>query len=247
MKSASRQMLMLHGWGFHGGVWDSTRTALNGGFEVETPDLPGYGDAAVPAAPTLAGMAASLLARPCDAASVWSGWSLGGLVAIQAAASAPERVGALILVAATPCFVSGADWPHGMAASVFERFAADLDADAQTTLSRFVMLAAKGGGERAVARALRAVVASRARPAVSTLRAGLRILATADLRAALAAVRCPTLLVLGNADALIPVEAAPDVAALNPNLRVRIIEGAGHAPFLSHRPQFLAIVREFLL
>jgi hypothetical protein len=47
--------------------------------------------------------------------------------------------------------------------------------------------------------------------------------------AALAAVRCPTLVVQGDRDALGPLPVLEAVARLNPRVSVRVLAGAGHS------------------
>jgi uncharacterized protein len=46
---------------------------------------------------------------------------------------------------------------------------------------------------------------------------------------ALAALRCPTLIVQGDRDELGPLEVVRSVSGENPNIEVRVVTGAGHA------------------
>ncbi|MDQ2696376.1 MAG: alpha/beta fold hydrolase, partial [Pseudomonadota bacterium] len=67
-----------------------------------------------------------------------------------------------------------------------------------------------------------------------------------DLRAELAAIRCPALLLMGQRDRLVPAGCGPAMAALLPATRLHLFEGAGHAPFFSHPEAFVRHLREFL-
>ena len=95
---------MVHGAFAGGWVWEPLAEALEGaGHTVEAPDLPGQGDDRTPIAEiTLDAYAERicevLRARPEPAVLVPN--SMGGVVATQAAARCPERVAAIVYVAA---------------------------------------------------------------------------------------------------------------------------------------------------
>ena len=85
------------------------------------------------------------------------GWSLGATVAMALALAQPARFERLVLVGATPRFVSTGDWVHGMAAAQFDEFAQSLQADPPGALRRFAGLQAHGDvEERRVLRELAA-------------------------------------------------------------------------------------------
>ena len=79
------------------------------------------------------------------------------------------------------------------------------------------------------------------------LSAGLSLLMNLDMREALTKLVCPGLMLLGERDTLVPQIMVNDALALNTNLAVNIIEGAGHAPFISHTDDCeQSLVRFFL-
>jgi pimeloyl-[acyl-carrier protein] methyl ester esterase len=53
-------------------------------------------------------------------------------------------------------------------------------------------------------------------------------------------------MLFGEKDKLVPSGVAQSIADLNPEVDVRTIAGAGHAPFLTHPTTFLAAVKPFL-
>ncbi|HHI75796.1 MAG TPA: pimeloyl-[acyl-carrier protein] methyl ester esterase [Gammaproteobacteria bacterium] len=236
-------LLLLHGWGLHSGVWEPLLPALRERFTVIRIDLPGHGLSEPPpltvGAAALADWARALL-EVAPPRATWLGWSLGGLIAQQAALQAPQRVSALRLVASTPCFVQRPDWPHAMPRATFRQFAAALRQDPQATLKRFLALQVRGAEDpRATLRRLQQALAQRPPAAPTGLASGLEILLHADLRAALAALAVPAAALLGARDTLVPAALADALPALAPDVRVRLLEGAGHAPFLSHPEAFL--------
>ena len=63
---------------------------------------------------------------------------------------------------------------------------------------------------------------------------GLEILSHTDLRRELPQLRCPTHWLLGTRDTLVPRSLPGQLSVSLPNASIDQIEGAGHAPFLSH-------------
>lgn len=238
--------MLLHGWGLHGGVWGNTIPALAADYRVHCVDLPGYGRSAPPPGAYTLQALAETVCGAVPAGASWVGWSLGGMVALCAAAGgAPIR--RLGLVAANARFVAAPDWPHAVADEVLDAFIGQLSTDYRATLMRFLALQAKGSAQaREELRILREEVLSRGEPSLRALEGGLDILKTSDLREALARVRIPVLLINGVRDTLVPLAAAQAMAARFPAARVERIEGAGHAPFLSHADVFTTALREFL-
>jgi pimeloyl-ACP methyl ester carboxylesterase len=98
-------LLLINGLGAHTAMWRSLERALEG-FRILEFDLPGAGQSGVPwkpiSVPRLARLAAGVLDLfGVDRADVL-GYSMGGIVAQQLAADAPERVRRLVLVATSP-------------------------------------------------------------------------------------------------------------------------------------------------
>lgn len=242
-------LVLLHGWGMNSGVWHNLAAQLEDSFCVHLVDLPGFGDSkALPASATLADWAEAILAvTPPHAA--WLGWSLGGLIASQAALQAPTRVTQLITLASSPCFVAQENWP-GIKPNVLAAFAEQLNVDHQGVINRFLALQAMGSEHaREDIRQLKMSLANKPSPDPSALSAGLTLLATVDLRAQLATLNLPLLRLYGRLDGLVPHQVAPLVTALLPsNNRQQYIEAkASHAAFISHLEHTVAQIKGFLV
>lgn len=224
-------LVLLHGWGLRLEVWDALAGRLCGRWRVIRADLPGHGrsrDAAELNAEALIPALETVLAGPV----CWIGWSLGGLLALQLSERRPEWFERLALVACNPCFVQRPDWPGG-APGVLAAFSAGLEGAPAATWKRFLGLAAQGGHQREVLRALRACAGGRM-PAPAALAQGLALLAQADARSAATSLSAPVHWLLGGADALVPAAVADALAQLTGADSVTRIDAAGHAPFLSH-------------
>ncbi len=166
-------------------------------------------------------------------------------MALQAALLAPERVTGLSLVASTPKFVQGDGWDCAMPVATFHAFADALGADPGATLMRFLGLQVKGAEHaRDTLKLLRAELASRPAASGSGLRQGLDLLLETDLRARLGQLVCPTHWLFGSRDTLVPSALQARLREVLPQARLDVIEGAGHAPFLSHPWESLQVLLE---
>ncbi len=234
-------LVLLHGWAMHAGIFAPLVARLEPHFRLHLLDLPGHGrsrDAGVPL--TLADAAAAVFEAVPERA-LWLGWSLGGLVALQAAATRPTRVRGLAMVAASPRFVLAPDWPQGMDAAVFQTFARELKRDYRGTLDRFLMLEAQGSDHvRDELRQLRADVYAHGEPEAAVLCDGLALLEDSDLRALLPHLAMPSAWIAGRRDRLVSPAAMTDAAALAPHAQVHVVQSGGHAPFLSHADEVAA-------
>ena len=231
---AGPPLVLLHGWAMHGGVFAPLVEQLRDRYTLHMVDLPGHGHNRDSGVPLEAEACAAAL---CDVLPVapWCGWSLGGTIALHAAATRPARVPALAMLCATPRFVRAADWQYGLSVEILRDFASGLHEDYRATLERFVALEAFGSEHaKAEIAALRQDLFTRGEPAPSVLIDGLALLESTDLRDALPALQVPSLWLGGRRDRLVDPRAMREAAALAPDARVHVVEHAGHAPFLTH-------------
>jgi pimeloyl-[acyl-carrier protein] methyl ester esterase len=236
-------LVLLHGFALHSGIWGDWLAELAPLVEPRAIDLPGHGGSSWDARiGDLAGLARAVSGEIPPGAVVL-GWSLGGMVALELARQRIADIRGLVLIATTPRFVAGADWPHGVEPRVLEAFAHGVRNDYERTVQDFLALQVLGATDpRTTLRALRDRVRSRPAPDPSALDVGLDILRRADLRPALEGIRLDALVITGQRDRLVHPRAGAILAAALPRARVRRIEGSGHAPFLSHP----AVVRDEL-
>lgn len=240
-------LVLLHGWGMHGGLWQPVMDRLTRHWRVTVADLPGHGHSLLtPGGFDLSRLAAMAL-NSVPAPAYWIGWSLGGLVATQAARLQPSAIHGLCLVNSLPKFVQATDWPHAMPLTTLTQFAANLEQDCTLTLQRFLALQVRGSAnERETLRHIRALIASRPPAQPEALRLGLDVLRTTDLRADIKCLDCPAHYILGERDTIAPAAAAPALQTLSSDVTVTTLAGAGHAPFLSHDNTFFTTLNEFL-
>lgn len=245
ISGAGPPLVLIHGWAMHGGIFASLVRELATHFECHVVDLPGHGASEERDGLDLDRTVDRLLAMLPPAP--WLGWSLGGLLALEAGVRAPQRVPALVALAASPRFVVAPDWPHAVAHAVFEQFGSDLARDYRATIERFIALEVHGDAHaRDEIRWLRERLAERPPCDPRILADGLAILADCDLRPELPKLRVPSLWIAGQRDRLVPWQALQAAAANAPGGRFQRIDRAGHAPFLSQPEVVAAAVRGFL-
>jgi pimeloyl-[acyl-carrier protein] methyl ester esterase len=249
---SGQQVIFLHGWGMHSGLFRPVVDELKQYFNVLLVDLPGHGDSqrydGFNNIDRLTDYLYEHLADQLADQVIICGWSTGSLVAQNLAIRFPELIDKLVLITGTPCFEKKSGWPSGVDSSVLEAFKNDLLTNFNKTLSRFLALQfMHSEGQKENLRMARELVFARPVPDKEMLTAGLQLLKSTDLRSRVAEIKCPTLIMNGERDSLIPTRAARFLAEKIKLGRTIIFKSAGHAPFLSHGCQFNQYLKQFLL
>ena len=233
-------LVLLHGLGVSGAVWQGIGRLFGTFARLVAPDLRGHGESDKPSAGYLprdyVGDIAALVAHEPSRPLAIIGHSLGAVVAAQLAAERPELMSKVILV--DPPFDPGRprdhiaiveklrhDGPGALEAELMRREPGmgDLYAKAIATLYR----TAADGAFQAMLRSEPGF------PAVVSA------LGNVKVEAAIVAAD-PSL------DAALGAEAAERVAGLLPHGRLVTIPGARHAVHASKPREFARVVREFL-
>lgn len=241
-----RDLVLLHGWAMQSTIWQPLLQRLTQHWRVTMIDLPGHGKSrATQLAKWDERLLDALLAVAPEQA-VWLGWSISGMLALQLARHAADHVDKLVLVASNLKFPKSDDWPHAVGTKVLQQFHDDLVNDYQRTLQRFLALQVNGTDTaRATLRQLRDLLRADLPPEKQTLNAGLVYLCETDLRNAVSDLQQDTLWLAGSHDTLVPVGAERPIQALLPDIKTHVFQGAGHAPFLSHSDEFIAVLKDF--
>ena len=174
------------------------------------------------------------------------GWSLGGMLALQAALLAKQRVKGLILIGSTPSFMQREGWPHAQPPALLDTFSDAVTKDATATLQRFVALLNQGDAQaRSLGRAMIRQALAAPLPDTTILLAGLGWLRDVDLRVRIPGITTPTLLIHGERDPLMPLAAAQWLKDELPQARLEIFPNAAHAPFLADPERFTTLLTDF--
>lgn len=238
-------LVLLHGWAMHSGIWAPVLDQLRTRCDIWCVDLPGHGlarSSTWPVENTL-DLAAKIHAE-VPAGSIWLGWSMGGLFALQAALQ--KYCSALILVASNPSFIQREDWPNAMPNAVFQSFADDLETSFERALRRFLALEVHGSEQaKQQLQTLMSIAFAHGAPSLPALRGGLQLLQQADFTPQLATLTLPTLIIGGRRDKLVPWDGLQQTAQAIPCARLQRIPGAGHAPFIADPQMFADTVLSF--
>ncbi len=222
-------VLFLHGLGMTRTGWDAQLLALAAGYRCVAWDVPGYGasqrleDFSLEAAADAAAALIDELGAPAHVV----GLSMGGMIALHLALRHPGCVRSLVLVDTSPAFgLDGTDPDAWRAARLaLLEAGAEVHEFAEQVL-RGVM--APDPDPAAVASA----VASMLRVPISGLMQTIAALPSHDVRAQLADIGVPTLVVVGELDEETPLAYAEALATGIPGARLEVIPGAGHlTPF----------------
>ena len=223
------RLVLLHGWGSTGRVWEPVRPALEANYRCQIFNLPGHDDSSL-SETRLEPLAAQLLQQAREPA-IWLGWSLGALIAMQAALLMPHSVERLLLVAGTPAFVQQDGWSSAMPLRDFADFESDYAGHPLRTMKRFIALQSMGDRQsKQVARQL----SQSACQATSDIGWGLVELREGDLREQLLSLNREVNCLYGGQDTLVP--AAVGETMQQAGMASVTWPDSGHAPFLS-RPQ----------
>lgn len=246
--AAKPTVIFIHGVLNDHSVWIlQTRYLANHGWNVLALDLPGHCRSAGEP-PATVEQAADFVLALMDAAGLAKaalvGHSFGSLIALEAAARAPQRVSHLILV--------GTAYPMKVSPVLLENSVKDplkaidlVNTFSHSTLAPPPSALGPGtwlyGGSRAL---MKRVLASN--PAVNLFYTGFK--ACDDYRmgeAAMAQVQCPALFILGRQDQMTPAKSAQSLTAKARQAKVALLE-AGHSLMTEAPDGVLFALRDFL-
>ncbi len=232
-------LVLIHGWGLNSGVWHQVSDKLAQHFTIYAVDLPGFGQSyQIPVSTDLHDWVDAVI-EVVQTPAIWLGWSLGGLVATQAAISYPAQVTQLVTVASSPKFVADEQW-LGIKPNVLEMFQSQLKNDFEITLQRFLAIQAMGSETaKQDIRDLHKVLKLRPIPSAEALSIGLALLGSVDLRSQLGEITQPFLRFYGRLDSLVSQRVIKEIDALAPQSEKYIFDKASHAPFISHSDEFV--------
>jgi pimeloyl-[acyl-carrier protein] methyl ester esterase len=252
-----KNLLFLHGWATDATVWERQLSAFSGEYHCRTLTLPGYGNGPSWTEPTLAPAVDALLRfleentreeNGADEKVVALGWSLGGEVILKAAHIVPEYFSGMVLVGATPCFVTRDDFPWGQSRGVTRRMAKDLEQDLSSTLNGFYALNFTEE-ELKSEEAETFINYYSSRSAAfhrGSILSSLAALITTDIREEVQKIEVPALIIHGDSDQVVPPGAGSFLAEKVPRAHFERFRKTGHLPFLTQSAKFNRVVRTFI-
>ncbi|HBG06938.1 MAG: O-methylpimelyl-ACP methylesterase [Geobacteraceae bacterium GWC2_58_44] len=247
---SGRPIVFLHGWAMSGRVWRFQQRLVDDSRLIFL-DQRGHGQSSPSEGYTVQDFAGDLVSFFDQLAldnAVLVGWSMGVHVALQAFPALRSRLAALVLVGGTPRFTTADDYPHGQSPLEVKGLGLRLRRDYQKTMGEFFRGMFAEGEMQGVQyqRIVHEIVMGGRSPDPDTARQSLQILSVVDLRDQLPLIDRPVLLIHGELDKICPASASAYMADRLPMGRLKVMEGCGHAPFMTRPEQFNGLVREFL-
>lgn len=257
-EQASKTLVFVHGLSGCWANWLEQLPVFGEGYRAIALDLPGFGASPMPDGEISMARYARLLdglldQLGVDAAAV-VGNSMGGFIAAELAISFPQRVERLVLVSAAGItthahpstmrvlpairrvervLAMGAAWVASRSDTVARR-ARLRDATLNVVMRHPSRLPAalaaeqlRGAGKPGFMQALEATIGY-------------------DVRERLPEIACPTLIVWGDSDRLIPVRDADVFAELIPDSRKVVFQDTGHVAMLERPAAFNSLLSDFL-
>jgi valacyclovir hydrolase len=200
-------------------------------YRVIAPDMRGYGQSSPPRefppdfyfrdAADMAALLEGLGAKPARVV----GWSDGAIVGLTLSVTRPDLVRSLVTIAGEACILEEerANWPPLADLSTWSPRAVERFAEAQGPLNYPAILAKMLAGYNAVVDAGGDVVRGR-----------------------LGEIRCPVLILHGDADDVVPVKHAGTLKAGIPHAEMHIFPGAGHMLHREREPEVRTLILDFL-
>ena len=229
-------LAFLHGVGSDKSVWAPQLEHFGRSRRTVAFDYPGYGDSRFRDDATRDDYAAAVLAAMTalgiEKAHI-CGLSLGGVVAIAMHAAAPERCASLVLAD------TFAVHPQGRA--IYDRsIAASHDMRGLAESRVGALLVSEDASLRGN------VIDTMAAIEPEAYRLGARAVWLADQTERTSAIRIPTLILVGDQDAITSPALSEELASLIPHARLGVIDGASHLANLDKPVEFNRSIEDFL-
>ncbi len=217
-------LVLIHGYGVSGQIWQRTLPYLAQKHQVFIVDLPGYGRSQATGIWHLREMAPLLATwlRQLQLSRVAiMGHSMGGAIAIHLTAHDPELVSRLILVNAAGIPLH-----------------APLPLLAARSLHSFFQT---GNGHLPLG-----LVRDILQPRLNLLWQTAQEMKCSDFREELARISAPTLIIWGERDVMLPIALGHEIKNALPHATFVTMPHCGHRPMLAQPAQFSKLVLEFL-
>ncbi len=241
-----QNLVFLHGFPFNGSSWDAETQHFSREHNVLAPDLRGHRGGPDSPGPWFVEHFVedlkSLLDQKGYAKMVLCGLSMGGYVALHFAQKYPERLAGLILcdTRADPDSNEAKDKRF----ATLQKIQADGLAAFAEDFSRSVLAESSLQAKPDLQKKVAAMITGNKQSSVAMVLGTLA--SRRDSTPYLAAIRVPTLVLVGDQDKITPVEVNQVLAKAIPGARLEVIPGAGHLSNLEQPELFQKKVEEFL-
>ena len=227
---SGQDLVLLHGWGMHSGIWDAILPALTEHFRVTLIDLPGYGHNTHYDCTYQLDALVDTILQVSPKQAHYVSWSMGGLISLAIAKLSPNAINKLAFFASTPKFIATSEWP-GINSDIFTNFKQSFLNNTEKTYNDFLHLQCFGLKKHKKTYKSLQNLTPITKNKVILLR-GLELLENTNLLTTAKQIGHSQYYIFGEHDQLIPALTA--TALKNNMIKTDMISGASHIPFLTH-------------
>ncbi len=239
-------LLLIHAFPLSSEMWRQERRVLGAAWRVITPDLPGLGISPCQIKPSIPKMAFELnnfldgldIQEPV----VLAGLSMGGYVALEFIKQFPKRVRALGLFSTR----AEADSPEAREKrlKIVQNIQQEgLEPFAAATVPRLIGKTSQAANPHLIKDITALILKNKSDGVTGAL---LAMAGRNDSTDVLANIKCPTLIVAGREDEIIPFAVAEILQKKIPGAELHILSKAGHLVNLEQPEEFQTILKDFL-
>lgn len=253
---SGKPVILIHGWPLSGDMWEYQMDALvNAGFRVIAYDRRGFGQSSKPWNGYNYDVLANDLAEIIDQLALTdvaiAGFSMGGGEVVRFFSKFGGRnvTKAVLISSIAPYMLKTEDNPEGVPQEEFDKMTKQMKEDRAKFLKGFskdfygVTLLTNPASDALLERDF--IIASGASPR-ATLECAAAFSST-DFRSEMQSINVPALVIHGDADKTVPIEATGEKAAhAIPDCRYLVYEGAPHGLFYTERERLNEDLIEFL-
>jgi non-heme chloroperoxidase len=256
-RGTGKPVVLVHGWPLSGSSWERQSAALlAAGYRVITYDRRGFGRSSAPSTgydyDTLAGDTYKLLEALDLRDATLVGFSMGGGEVARYFGKyndAGRVTKAVFMAAITPALRHSGDNPEGVDPGVFEGIKQGIEADRFVFLEGFLknffnkkLVGGTDISDAAIHANFNVAAASSYQAMLNCVDAWLE-----DFRGDIAQIQVPTLVIHGDADQILPIDATGKrTAALIPGAQLHVVEGGPHGLNWTHATEVNKALLTFL-
>ena len=239
-------LILLHAFPFSSRMWENERKELSSCARILTPDLPGFGSSGRQRKPSIAGMA-DKVGDLLDFLSIQEpvvigGLSMGGYVALEFFRRFPSRVRGLMLFS-TRATADSTETHKKRFRTIADIERLGLRPFAEKTAPKMLGKTSVIQKPEMIEQVKQSILLSSAVGVTDALRA---MANRSDLTDLLSAVSCPTLILTGDEDIIVPPQEAYAMEDKIPAAVVYTIPKAGHLLNLERPEIFVMLIETFL-
>jgi len=256
-RGTGKPVVLVHGWPLSGASWERQSAALlAAGYRVITYDRRGFGRSSQPSTgydyDTLAGDTSKLMeALDLDDVAL-VGFSMGGGEVARTFGKYNEAgrvTKAVFMASIAPALRHSADNLEGIDPAVFEGIKQGIEADRFAFLEGFLknffnkkMVGGTDISDAAIHANFNVGAASSYHAFLNCVDAWLE-----DFRGDIAQIKVPTLVIHGDSDQILPIEATGKrTAAVIPGAQLHVVEGGPHSLNWTHATEVNKVLLEFI-